>query len=131
MIQKLFKPKPSQIYAIYALILCLAIIIFYATPLFAAGLAPPTATTEAYMGTDINGNPIILWIQFFINWISVFIVIGSVIALAAAGVQYSAAAGDSGKIAEAKKRISSVLMALLAYFFLFAFIQWLVPGGII
>mgnify|MGYP003612908130 FL=1 len=130
MIQKLFKPKPSQIYAIYALILCLAIIIFYATPLFAAGLAPPTATTEAYMGTDINGNPIILWIQFFINWISVFIVIGSVIALAAAGVQYSAAAGDSGKIAEAKKRISSVLMALLAYFFLFAFIQWLVPGGV-
>lgn len=131
MIQKLFKPKPSQIYAIYALILCLAIIIFYATPLFAAGLAPPTATTEAYMGTDINGNPIILWIQFFINWISVFIVIGSVIALAAAGVQYSAAAGDSGKIAEAKKRITNVLMALLAYFFLFAFIQWLVPGGII
>ena len=131
MIQKLFKPKPSQIYAIYALILCLAIIIFYATPLFAAGLAPPTATTEAYMGTDINGNPIILWIQFFINWISVFIVIGSVIAIAAAGVQYSAAAGDSGKIAEAKKRITNVLMALLAYFFLFAFIQWLVPGGII
>ena len=131
MIQKLFKPTPSQIYAIYALILCLAIIIFYATPLFAAGLAPPTATTEAYMGTDINGNPIILWIQFFINWISVFIVIGSVIALAAAGVQYSAAAGDSGKIAEAKKRITNVLMALLAYFFLFAFIQWLVPGGII
>ena len=131
MIQKLFKPTPSQIYAIYALLLCLAIIIFYATPLFAAGLAPPTATTEAYMGTDINGNPIILWIQFFINWISVFIVIGSVIALAAAGVQYSAAAGDSGKIAEAKKRITNVLMALLAYFFLFAFIQWLVPGGII
>lgn len=131
MIQKLFKSKPNQLNTVYALILCLAILIFYTTPLFAAGLAPPAPTTEPYMGNDINQNPIILWIQFFINWISVFIVIGSVIALAAAGVQYSAAAGDSGKIAEAKKRITNVLMALLAYFFLFAFIQWLVPGGII
>ncbi|MBP9820804.1 hypothetical protein KBC85_01540 [Candidatus Saccharibacteria bacterium] len=131
MIQKILKSKSTQINSLYVLLLCLFILFLHSDPLFAEGLIPPSATTEQYTDADINGNPIILWIQFFINWISVFIVIGSVIAIAAAGVQYSAAAGDSGKIAEAKKRITNVLMALLAYFFLFAFIQWLVPGGII
>lgn len=131
MIQKILKSKSTQINFLYVVLLCLFILFFHSAPLFAEGLIPPSATTEQYTDADINGNPIILWIQFFINWLSVFIVIGSVIAIAAAGVQYSAAAGDSGKIAEAKKRITNVLMALLAYFFLFAFIQWLVPGGII
>ena len=129
MIQKLFKPKPSQIYAIYALILCLAIIIFYATPLFAAGLAPPTATTEAYMGTDINGNPIILWIQFFVNLLSVVIVVGSAVMIAFAGVQYTSSRDNAQGVQDAKKKIFNVVLGLLAYAFLYAFVQWLIPGG--
>lgn len=131
MIQKLFHPSANQLKIICVVLLCVGIIIFCSTNLLAQGLTPPPPSTERYVEDDINNNPIVSWIKFFINWLAVFIVVGSVIAIAVAGIQYSAAAGDSGKIAEAKKRIINVLVALLAYFFLFAFIQWLVPGGII
>ncbi len=129
MIQKIFNMRSKSITHLCVFIMFILILTVYVSPALAAGLTPPPATTEPWMG-DLNNNPIILWINFFINWASVIIVVGSIIVIAAAGVQYSAAAGDSGKIAEAKKRISTVLMALLAYFFLFAFIQWLVPGGV-
>jgi len=47
------------------------------------------------------------------------------------GVQYSAAGSDPQKVAEAKKKITNALLGLAAYIFLFAFLNWLVPGGIV
>lgn len=47
------------------------------------------------------------------------------------GIQYSSATGDPSKVAQAKKRIGEAVFALLAYLFLFAFLQWLLPGGVI
>lgn len=54
-----------------------------------------------------------------------------VISIVAGGVQYSAAGGDPSKVAAAKKRITNAIIALVALIFLFAFLQWLVPGGLI
>lgn len=130
MIQKLFHPSANQLKIICVVLLCVGIIIFCSTNLLAQGLTPPPPSTERYVEDDINNNPIVSWIKFFINWLAVFIVVGSVIAIAVAGIQYSAAAGDSSKIAEAKKE-SSMCWWLFWPTFLFAFIQWLVPGGII
>lgn len=46
-----------------------------------------------------------------------------------AGVQYSAASGDPGKVSAAKGRIINAVIALVSYVFLWAFLQWLIPGG--
>lgn len=46
------------------------------------------------------------------------------------GIQYSASAGDPQKVTEAKKRISNTLLAIVAYLLLFAFLQFLIPGGL-
>ncbi|MGB4759507.1 MAG: hypothetical protein WBP26_05645 [Candidatus Saccharimonadales bacterium] len=46
------------------------------------------------------------------------------------GVQYSAAGSDPQKVAEARKRISNAILALVVFIFLSAFLQWLIPGGI-
>jgi uncharacterized membrane protein YraQ (UPF0718 family) len=46
------------------------------------------------------------------------------------GIQYSASAGDAQKVTNAKKRIFNTLLAVLAYLFLYSFLQFLVPGGI-
>ncbi|MEK7599547.1 MAG: hypothetical protein AAB462_00740 [Patescibacteria group bacterium] len=54
----------------------------------------------------------------------------AVISLVMGGIQYSASGGDPQKVTEAKKRISLTLMAIAAYAFSFAFIQFLVPGGV-
>jgi hypothetical protein len=46
------------------------------------------------------------------------------------GIQYSSANGDPKKIAAAKSRVYNALLALVAYLFIFSFLQWLIPGGI-
>ncbi len=47
------------------------------------------------------------------------------------GIQYSTAGGDPAKVAAARKRLFNAGLALLAYIFLWAFLQWIIPGGIL
>lgn len=54
----------------------------------------------------------------------------SAISLVYAGIQYASSAGDPGKVQAARDRIVKTVIALLAFLFLFGFLQWLVPGGI-
>lgn len=129
MLQKIFNLRSNNIKYLSVFLLFILILIVFVNPVFAAGLTPPTPTTEPYQSDDLSQNPIILWVNFFINWISVIIVVGSIIMIAAAGLQYSAARDNSQGVQDAKKKIGSVVTALLAYFFLYAFLQWLVPGG--
>jgi hypothetical protein len=53
------------------------------------------------------------------------------ISIVVAGIQYGSAGSDPGKVAAAKKRLESALLALLAYLFMFSFLQWLLPGGVL
>jgi len=46
------------------------------------------------------------------------------------GIQYSTAGSDPQKVAGAKKRISNAVIALVAFIFMWAFLQWIVPGGV-
>jgi hypothetical protein len=52
------------------------------------------------------------------------------ISIVVAGIQYAMAKDDVAKVTAAKHRIYNALIALLAYIFLFAFLNWLIPGGI-
>ena len=54
----------------------------------------------------------------------------AVIMLVVAGIQYSASNGDPNAVGAAKKRITNTLLGLAAFVFLYAFLQWLIPGGI-
>ncbi len=59
---------------------------------------------------------------------------GGVVALAAvfmvvAGVQYSTGRDNPQMVAAAKARIVNVLIGLLAYLFIYGFLQWIIPGG--
>lgn len=54
-------------------------------------------------------------------------VIGNIIY---AGIQYSMAQGDPSGVSKSKKRIMDAVMAFIMYLALFAFIQWLIPGGV-
>jgi hypothetical protein len=60
------------------------------------------------------------------------ILVGLVVAgsLVMGGVQYAASSGDSQKISAAKSRISNSLLAFVAYAFLYAFLNFLIPGGL-
>jgi len=46
------------------------------------------------------------------------------------GIQYSMAGDKAEAVSAAKKRIINGVTALVAFLFIFAFLQWLIPGGI-
>lgn len=53
-----------------------------------------------------------------------------VISIIIAGIQYSASGGDPSNVAAARKRIFNAVIALLSFMFLYAFVNWIIPGGI-
>jgi hypothetical protein len=69
-------------------------------------------------------------LQISLNILSAIVVLAAVIMLIVAGIQYTASNGDPQAIAAAKKKISNVLMGIFAFIFLYAFLDWLIPGGI-
>lgn len=107
--------------------------------------APPSAPGETiYVRNDCNGPAvqaglaatdenhcgILNYLLQFINFLSALVgvvVVGSIIW---GGIQYSSAGGDPQKVSAAKGRIFNSIIALFAYMFIFAFLQYIVPGGI-
>lgn len=47
------------------------------------------------------------------------------------GIQYASSGGDPQKSAAAKSRITNSIFVLVAFFLLFAFLSWLIPGGLL
>ena len=66
-----------------------------------------------------------------INLMTALVGVIVAISIVAAGIMYSSAGGDPGKVAAAKKRITGSILALIAYLFTFGMLQWLVPGGLL
>lgn len=76
-------------------------------------------------------NPIVRLILQFINFLSIGIGVIVTIVIIVGGIQYMTAGPNPQAVSAAKKRITNAILALLAYFLLFAFLQWVVPGGIL
>ena len=87
---------------------------------------PPSSASCNSSGCDL----ITEYLQPTINLLSGVVGIIVVISLILAGIEYSTSEGDPQKSAKAKRRITNTLFALIAFFFLYAFLQFLVPGGI-
>jgi hypothetical protein len=73
---------------------------------------------------------IVAYVVLFTNVLSGIVGIVIVIMIAVGGIQYTAARDDPQAVAAAKTRIRNAILALIFYLFAFAFLQWLVPGGI-
>lgn len=89
-----------------------------------------SVTLESDLEFGENGSKIFGYLQTAVNLLTALAglaITGSVIF---AGIQYSAAGGNPQATSKAKTRIINSFVALLALVFLFAFFQWLVPGGI-
>lgn len=54
----------------------------------------------------------------------------AVLSIIVAGIQYAGSADDPGVVTKAKQRIFKVVVGLVAYVFLVAFLNYLIPGGI-
>lgn len=104
----------------------------------ARAAAPSTQVTAAKDTADCNqakltksNCQILEYLIVLINVLSTgvgIVVVGSIIY---GGVQYTTAADDPQKISAAKGRIYNSIFALIAFIFGFAFLQWVVPGGVL
>lgn len=76
-------------------------------------------------GCDIiatYANPII-------NFLSVMVGIVIVISIVIGGIQYASSRDNPQAVGAAKRRITNAILALLAFAFLYTFLEWVVPGG--
>ena len=95
--------------------------------------------SSAYAGPAMQDSPckagdacesfIEHYINPFITLLTVVIGVVAAISLVVAGIQYSSAGSDPGKVQKAKDRIGQTLLGIMAYIFLFALLNYFVPGG--
>jgi len=90
----------------------------------------PDKAAQTCSGGDCSGL-ITKYVNPAIRLMSGLVCVAVVISVVAGGVQYASAGGDPSKVVAARKRITNAILALLAYLFMFAFLQWLLPGGIV
>lgn len=69
-------------------------------------------------------------IRTFTRGLSALVGVVIVIMIAYGGIRYSSSRGNPQETATAVKHITNAIMALVIYLFMFAFLQWVIPGGI-
>ncbi|HVV66486.1 MAG TPA: pilin [Candidatus Saccharimonadales bacterium] len=80
---------------------------------------------------DQNGCDLVKkYVNPTINVLSVIVGLVAVISIVAGAIQYITSTGDPQKTSAAKSRISKTIFALVAYAFLYAFLEFIIPGGV-
>lgn len=77
----------------------------------------------------VQKNPLIKDINDTITLLSGAIGVIVLIMIIVGGMQYMSAGGNAQKVTAAKGRITNAVLSLLALVFLYAFLQWVIPGG--
>lgn len=111
------------------------------TPLIimATPLVVPNTSTVAYAATgctnakDCLSGPktskIMDEILIIIRFLSALVLVIAVIMIIVGGIQYTTSGGNAQSVAAAKKKITDVFIGIMAYIFLWAFLEWLIPPG--
>lgn len=83
--------------------------------------------------SDCNGESggcIISDIQLVINVLSIGVGVVVTIMIVLGGLQYMTSRDNPQAVQAAKTRITNAVIGLVAFVFVYSFLQWLVPGGI-
>lgn len=80
--------------------------------------------------SSLKDNPIVDDINVVVNFLSIGVGVVVIAMIIIGGIQYSAAGDNPQALTAAKQRIINALIALAAFLFIFAFLQWLIPGGV-
>lgn len=128
---KTLKLKLKTLLSATILLLCLTL------PSYALAANPCNDTTDSsgqvsqsQVSNCVQSTPIWHDVNLLVNTLSagVGIVVTGVILVG--GIQYIMAGDNPNALQAARQRISNGLIALFVFLFIFAFLQWLIPGGI-
>lgn len=77
-----------------------------------------------------EGCGIIRYITDFVNILTAITGVVITIMVIVGGIQYSAARDNPQAVQAAKGKLINAIIALVAFIFTSAFLQWIVPGGV-
>ena len=78
-----------------------------------------------------NENGIYGVLAIVVNVLTAAVGVAAVIGIVIAGVQYMTSSGDPATMTKAKNRIVQVVIGLVAWGLMWAFLEWLLPGGVL
>jgi hypothetical protein len=78
----------------------------------------------------LNQSALVKDIQTIVNFLSAAVGVVIIAMLIVGGIQYSLAGDNASALTAARQRITNAVIALFAFLFAWAFLQWLIPGGI-
>jgi hypothetical protein len=87
-------------------------------------------SSDAGINKCLKNNQIVKDINFIVDFLAGGVGIVVIATIIVGGVQYSLAGDNATATAAARQRITNGLIALAAFIFTFAFLQWLIPGGL-
>lgn len=70
------------------------------------------------------------YINPVISFLAALVGVAVVISIVIGGIQYGSSAGDPQKVSAAKNRIRNAVIALVTFIFLYAMLNFLIPGGL-
>jgi hypothetical protein len=88
------------------------------------------AVDQLKVNKCLNQSPVVHDIQTIVNFLSAAVGVVIIAMLIVGGIQYSMAGDNASALTAARQRITNAVIALVAFLFAFAFLQWLIPGGI-
>lgn len=91
---------------------------------------PYYSATSGINNTGDGGGLYSKYLNPFIVFLSGAVGVIVVISIIVGGIQYSSAGGDAQKVASARNRIKNAILALIAFIFLRAILNWIIPNGI-
>lgn len=77
----------------------------------------------------LKNSPLISDINAVVNFLAAAVGVVVIAVIIIGGIQYAMAGDNASATGEAKKRIINGLIALVVFIFMYAFLQWLIPGG--
>ena len=75
-----------------------------------------------------NGDSVIHILDLVVDIMTIGIGILGVIGITVVGIQYLTAGGNEEKTRKAKRRMFEIVIGLVAYVLIYAFLKWLMPG---
>lgn len=88
------------------------------------------SATPCSSGGALKDNCIVKDINQIVDFLSAGVAVVVVGVIIVGGIQYSLAGDKPEAVGAAKKRITNGLIALVVFILTFAFLQWLIPGGV-
>ncbi|HEX5447727.1 MAG TPA: pilin [Candidatus Saccharimonadales bacterium] len=87
-------------------------------------------STNPALNDCLQNNDIVKVLQTIVNFLSGAVVVIVIATIIWGGIQYTIAGDSAEKVTAARKRITNGVIAFAAFMFIWAFLQWLIPGGI-